>query len=331
MLAQLGRSADGRVTVHAEPWPIDKRHYLKGDRMFSDSDHGFQTVEYRTRVERAQLFLAEERLDGLLLTSMDNIRYFTGIDSTFWESYTRPWFVLLPAEGKPIAIVPDIGKGLMGQTWLNDIRSWLSPCPEDEGTSLVARAISDLKRWHGRVGAELGIDLRLMMPVAQLHALSNSLSGVEIVDGSRVIWKLRMIKSAAEVAKIQHAINIAGAVYAEVPKFAAIGDSERKIDCLFRARLVERGADAVPVSICRAGPGGTVDVQGGPRDRQLVEGDVLFIDTGTTFDGYYCDYNRNYQVGEATDALLFAQERIWQAHEIGLTAMAAWATDLDSA
>ncbi|WP_352756999.1 hypothetical protein [Mesorhizobium sp. M0955] len=43
--------------------------------------------------------MAEWQLDGLLLTAMDNLRYFIGIDSTFWESYTRPWLVLVPASG----------------------------------------------------------------------------------------------------------------------------------------------------------------------------------------------------------------------------------------
>ncbi|TIN13761.1 MAG: aminopeptidase P family protein, partial [Mesorhizobium sp.] len=62
--------------------------------MYQETDHGFPATEFQARVARAQELMAKHCMDGLLLTSMDNIRYFVGVDSTFWESYTRPWFVL---------------------------------------------------------------------------------------------------------------------------------------------------------------------------------------------------------------------------------------------
>ncbi len=70
--------------------------------------------------------------------------------------------------------------------------------------------------------------------------------------------------------------------------------------------------------VCRSETGGPNEITGGPRDRPLADGDLLFIDTGTTFDGYFCDYDRNFQVGKTTDALLFAQEKVWEANEVGL-------------
>ncbi|WP_352823610.1 Xaa-Pro peptidase family protein [Mesorhizobium sp. M0898] len=288
--------------------------------MYQETDHGFPATEFQARVARAQELMAKHCMDGLLLTSMDNIRYFVGVDSTFWESYTRPWFVLVPAAGDPIAIIPEIGRAIIEQTWMKEIRSWPSPRPEDEGTSLVVSAISDLPRRHGRVGAELGMELRLGIPVSQLNAIIGELIGVEIVDGALLIWLLRMIKSPAEVKKIKRAIDIAGAVYDEVPEFVRIGDSERKILREFRARLNAGGAGAVPTLICRSDVGGPFEITGGPRERPIADGDLLFIDTGTTFDGYFCDYDRNFQVGSATDALLFAHERVWDANEVGIKA-----------
>ncbi|RWE20822.1 MAG: aminopeptidase P family protein [Mesorhizobium sp.] len=289
--------------------------------MLPDLPHGFSTSEFEGRVSRAQSLMRDQQLDGLLLSAMDNIRYFLGVNSTFWESYTRPWFVLMPARGEPIAIIPEIGRSFIEQSWVKQIRSWPSPRPEDEGTSLVVSAISDLPRQYGRVAAELGTELRLGMTVLQLHAIMEGLSSVEIVDGSSLLWRLRMVKSQAEVAKIKRAIDIAGAVYAEVPDFVRIGDSERRIHQQFRSRVAQHGADSIPMLVCRSETGGPNEITGGPRDRMIADGDLLFIDTGTTFDGYFCDYDRNYQVGHATDALLFAQEKVWEANEVGLKAV----------
>ncbi|RMI14828.1 M24 family metallopeptidase [Sinorhizobium meliloti] len=282
--------------------------------------HGFEVSELQSRVARAQALMADSKLDGLLLTSMDNIRYFIGIDSTFWESYTRPWFLLVPASGNSIAIVPEIGESVIRQAWITDVRTWPSPRPHDDGTTLVTKAISSLKRRYGRIGAELGREMRLMMPVLQLHEIGHGLSGVELVDGTSVLWHLRMIKSPAEVAKLQRAIDVAGAVYEQVPTFISLGTSEREVRRQFQMRLLKEGADQIPVVICRAGPGGPAEITASPTDRNLVDGDVLFIDTGTVFDGYYCDYNRNFQIGKARSALKFAQERVWEANEVGIKA-----------
>ena len=64
---------------------------------------GFSPAEFAGRAARAQRLMREHRFDGLVLTTPHNIRYLTGFDSQFWESPTRPWFVVLPSDGEPIA------------------------------------------------------------------------------------------------------------------------------------------------------------------------------------------------------------------------------------
>ncbi|MFY7963145.1 MAG: aminopeptidase P family N-terminal domain-containing protein, partial [Elsteraceae bacterium] len=71
---------------------------------------GFSTAEFEARYARAQEVMREHRLDALLLTAPPNVRYFTGFDSQFWESPTRPWFVVAPLDRPPIAVIPEIGE-----------------------------------------------------------------------------------------------------------------------------------------------------------------------------------------------------------------------------
>ena len=40
--------------------------------------------------------MADARLDALFLTSETDVRYFTGYLTRFWESPTRPWYLLVP-------------------------------------------------------------------------------------------------------------------------------------------------------------------------------------------------------------------------------------------
>ncbi len=80
---------------------------------------GFSEKEFENRLIKAQKIMYSYKLDGLLVTTPQNIRYFSGYDSQFWESPTRPWFVVIPATSKPIAIVPEIGESEFNKTWLD--------------------------------------------------------------------------------------------------------------------------------------------------------------------------------------------------------------------
>lgn len=116
---------------------------------------GFSPAEFQQRVDRAQRIMASHELDGIVLTTPHNIRYFTGFDSQFWESPTRPWFVVVPASGEPVAVIPEIGAPTMRATWIDDVRTWMAPCPEDDGTSLLAGTLEELPRRSQRRPASL--------------------------------------------------------------------------------------------------------------------------------------------------------------------------------
>ena len=55
--------------------------------------------------------------------------------------------------------------------------------------------------------------------------------------------------------------------------------------------------DETPYVASASGPQGYGSVILPPQDTQLNEGDVIVIDTGSKFDGYYCDFDRNFIVG----------------------------------
>ena len=74
---------------------------------------GFTEAEFAARTAAMQAGMAAAGIAGVLLTTEAEIRYFTGFHTLFWQSPTRPWFAFIPASGKPIAIIPEIGAALM--------------------------------------------------------------------------------------------------------------------------------------------------------------------------------------------------------------------------
>ena len=136
---------------------------------------GFERSEYEGRVARAQARMAKAGIEALLLTTEPEVRYFTGYLTRFWESPTRPWFLLVPASGAPIAVIPSIGAELMGQTWISDIRTWRAPDLADDGVSLLAETIREIVGDGGIIGLPDGHETHLRMPLADYARLGQQI------------------------------------------------------------------------------------------------------------------------------------------------------------
>ena len=286
---------------------------------------GFSVREFETRLSNAQKIMQVYQLDSLLLTTPHNIRYFTGYDSQFWESPTRPWFLVIPASSKPIAIVPEIGESEFNKTWLDDIRTWPSPRPKDEGISLLKAALEDLNKSHGNVGAEFGKEMAIRMPVKDLEKLKETIN-LNIIDGSDALWDIRMVKTNAEIEHIKYICSIASDAYNQLPSKLAIGDTERDAVRKLKIDMLQKGADSVPFMPGISGEGGVSQIVCGPTDKVLNNGDILFIDTGSTYDGYFCDFDRNYAFGKISSEVERVHETLWLATEAGIKAAVPGAT-----
>lgn len=289
--------------------------------------HGFPDAEFAARTARAQRLMDTADFDALVVTTPHNFRYFSGLDMQFWESPTRPWFLIVPRDGSPVAVVPEIGAPeIAARTWVQAIHTWPAPRPEDDGISLLASTLSTLPRRYGRIGMELGREMSLRMPVVDFLRLRERLVGVELADASPCLWEIRMVKTEAEIDRLRVVCGLVSDAYEALAAKLSPGMSEREAARILRLDLITRGADQVPFLPAISGPGGVSQIVCGPTDRCLEAGDVLFFDTGTRYDGYMSDFDRNYAVGTIPEATQRAQDAVWRATEAGIAAAVPGAT-----
>lgn len=270
---------------------------------------GFPEAEFAARVARAQALMADHGLAALLLTTEPEVRYFTGYITRFWESPTRPWFVVLPASGKPIAVIPAIGAPVMARTWVEDIRTWRAPDLQDDGVSLLADTLREVAG-DGPVGLPMGHETHLRMPLADYARLGES---VNLVSDQGIMRSLRLVKSEAEIDKIRTACTVAGRAFDRVGEIAAAGVPLSQVFRRFQMLCLEEGADWVPYLAGGAGPLGYDDVISPASDTPLAEGDVLMLDTGLVVDGYFCDYDRNFGIGDVDPRCLDGHRKLIEA------------------
>ena len=286
---------------------------------------GFARGEYEARLARAQTAMGKVGIGAILLTTEPEIRYFTGYLTRFWESPSRPWFLVVPLSGLPVAVIPSIGAALMGQTWISDIRIWPAPRPADDGVSLLTETLCEI---GGPVGVPSGAESHLRMPLADFERVKRA-SGLEWRDDGGIVAALRAVKSEAEINKIAHICGLAGRAFDRVHEIAAPGVPLSTVFRDFQRLLLEEGADWVPYLAGGAGAEGYADVISPASEVPLAAGDVLMLDTGAVWDGYFCDYDRNFAIGHATGAQQGAHARLVDATEAALAIARAGARASD--
>ncbi len=283
---------------------------------------GFTRGEFEDRIERARRLMTVHKLDGLLLTSESNVEYLSGFTTQFaWNTPTRPWYFVVPRKGNAVAIIPEVGlTNWRSTSWCKDVRTWPSPRPEDEGLDLLSGIVKNLSRRFGRLGAELGPESRLGMPVSDLLRLRSAMAPLELADGSAVMRALRLRKSTAEVRRMRHICHIVCDAFDGLPGLLGRDDTENDLVRKFQSDVLLRGADKTPYTAIGSGPGGYRSIIMGPTDRRLRTGDLFLIDTGSRYGGYFCDFDRNYAIGEPPDTAKRVHDALYRATQAGIEA-----------
>lgn len=270
---------------------------------------GFTIAEFKARLKRAQGRMDDADLDAILLTTEPDIRYFTGYLTRFWESPCRPWFLVLPRAGDPIAVIPSIGAALMARTLISDIRTWRAPDLDDDGIGLLAETLRAL---GPRIGTPSGLQSHLRMPLDDFGRLNAALPKPIGADAG-ILRSLRLVKSDAEIEKIKTACHIATRAFERVPEIARVGQPLEAVFRDFQRLCLEEGADWVPYLAGAAAQGGYGDVISPADERPLTAGDILMLDTGLVHDGYFCDFDRNFAIGSPSPDVAAGHSRLIEA------------------
>ena len=273
----------------------------------------FLEAEFYQRTEKTQKLMYERGLDAILLCTEAEVRYYTGFRSLFWQSPTRPWFVVIPQRGKPIAVIPEIGRDLMERTWVDEIITWPSPRREDDGVSLLVKVL----KGSNKIGLLKGEEASLRMPLNDFETLNSKING-SFIDCSDLVKEVRLVKSELEINIIRQVCSIASCAFDRAHQLFHIGQPLDQAFRDFKIALLEAGAEEVPYLVGGAGQDGYSDVISPPSNQLLKNGDILMLDTGSSLKGYFCDFDRNWAIGKASNLAKTAYSKLYNATEVAL-------------
>lgn len=269
---------------------------------------GFSQSEYEKRVKSLQNKLESAECSGAILTSEANYNYFSGYHHFApWSTFCRPVFLIVPAAGAPVLVVHEFPlRDAERDCWFSDVRGYmdLNFAPIDQ----VAQILDELKICPGQIGMELGAEHRIGLTIDEFEALKTKLSPNPIVDIGKEVWDIRLIKSEAEISLLKESGRIAAQAFDYCFKNFKIGMTEVQASMLLGEKISQEGGRP-GFYIVTSGKGFYDRTAGLPRDRALQMGDMLWIDLGVVFRGYWTDHCRAAVIGKASQG----QKDNWNA------------------
>jgi Xaa-Pro aminopeptidase len=282
----------------------------------------FDQAERDRRLERLWAQMRWREVSALVLTSEPNFRYVANFRSPTWITTTRPRYVVLAVDALPIAIVPASNvPATRASGWIEDIRDWPAPRPQDEGISLVLEALREKSRGGSRIGFEMGAGSRLGFPVGDFLRLREAIGAERVVDATQLTDEVRSIKSAAEIARHRTAAEVTTEGLSRLDSLAVQCRTDRELHRSVQAALVKAGLDRVPYIVCVTGRNGYHATNLEPEDRALHPGDVAYVDVGGTVDGYFCDLTRHVAFGSIDEKTHAAYGAVSNALDAGIRAV----------
>ena len=272
---------------------------------------GFEPMDVAARTSRLleRMGESEEPVDGLLVTSLTNIRYLTGFTGS------AALLVVAPA----------------GLTFVTDGRYGQQATEQLAAAGVVATIeVDNLKQKDivsGAVAASgmarLGLEAEAVSWAAQRTYAADWFPDLDLVPTKGLVAGLRVVKDDGEIERIAAACTIADSALAEVRPGLGQQPTESEFGLELDAAMRRLGADDLSFeTIVASGPNGALPHHR-PAHRTIVEGDLVVIDFGALVDGYHSDMTRTVQVGQPTPTQARMYEVVRDAQAAGVAAVAA--------
>ena len=296
----------------------------------------FSPEELAGRRARTVEAMAQAGLDGMLLFRQESMYYLTGYD-TF--GYVFFQCLYLGADGRMTLLTraPDLRQA-QETSVIEDIRIWV-----DGPEATPAEDLRAILAGHGCQGRRLGVEYEAYGLTARNGIrLQAALDGFcDLVDASELVSRLRVVKSAAEIAYLRRAAALADQALEAARPLARPGAFEGDILAAMHGAIFAGGGDYPGNEfIIGSGPGALLCRYYSGR-RHLDAEDQLTLEWAGVERHYHAAMMRTLRVGAAPprqvemhqvarDALLAVEEALRPGRPLG-EAFDAHARTLDAA
>jgi Xaa-Pro dipeptidase len=253
--------------------------------------------EYKQRIYKVCQLMKAGNVKAVYVNVGTNLLYFTG---THWPNSERLVGALILPNEQVHYIVPRFEKGTIQDFF--EIEGVIHCWQEDESPFvLILKVLAENAIFEGE------IQLDETTPFSIINGLNKEVHSFSIQVATPFISECRMVKSKAEIAIIQHVMNITMVVQKATARILRIGISTKEVENFIDEAHKKMGISSgsyfciVLFGIDSSFPHGV------KNPNNLALNDIVLVDTGCQLYDYISDITRTYIFGEANGL----QRNIW--------------------
>lgn len=267
---------------------------------------------FSARQNRLLKIMQSTGWDAVAINPGATLYYLTGL--TFHLS-ERPVVVIFTSQKPPIIVLPELESAKVKElpypmkvfTYGEDPFTW-------EGVFHQAASAASI------AGKKVGVEPRRLR-VLELSLLEAAAPKARFLSAEDSLASLRMFKDELEIAAIRKAVQIAQEALLAILPLIKAGVTERQIASELTVQLLRAGSDSeMPFAPIVSGGPNSANPHATPTDRPLQEGDLLVIDWGASYQGYFSDITRTFAIGKIEPEFEHIYQLVLEANAIGRAA-----------
>jgi Xaa-Pro dipeptidase len=268
-------------------------------------DMTFPFEEYERRLSELRVRIAERLLDAVVITDPENIMYLTDYQTTGYSFFQA---LVVPLDQEPFMITRAMEESnIIARTWVERTR----PYPDTgDAIQMLVDALREFGLSNKRIGYERN---SYFFPAYQQDFVHTTLTEGKLLDCFGIVEQGRICKSAVEIELMKKAAVATEAGMKAGLEAAKAGVTENEIGAAISEGMFRAGGEP---------PAVMPYVTSGPRTmighatwegRTVQPGEHVFLEVGGCYRRYHTAMMRTVVLGELSDSMYKAQERMKMA------------------
>ncbi len=270
--------------------------------MIQRDDMTFPFDEYQRRISELRQRIAERHLDAVVITDPENIMYLTDYQTTGYSFFQA---LVVPLEDEPFMITRALEESnIHARTWVERTR----PYPDTgDAIQMLVDALREFGLSKKRIGYERN---SYFFPAYQQDTIHTTLTEAKLLDCFGIVEEGRICKSKVEIDLMRRAAVATEAGMRAGIEACQAGVTENDIGAAISAAMFKAGGEP---------PAVMPYVTSGPRTmighatwegRTVQPGEHIFLEVGGCFRRYHTAMMRTVILGQLSDSMYKAQERM---------------------
>jgi len=265
-------------------------------------DMTFPFEEYEQRLDALRQRMAYRRLDAVIITDPENLMYLTDYQTTGYSFFQC---LVVPLEGEPFMITRAMEESnIHARTWVEKTR----PYPDTgDAIQMLIEALREFGLTHRTIGYERN---SYFFPAYQQDRIHTGFTEGKLMDCFGIVERGRMLKSPAEIEIMHRAAKATQAGMRAGIDAVQAGVTENDVAAEISRAMFAAGGEA---------PAVMPYVTSGPRTmighatwegRVIEPGEHVFLEVGGCYRRYHTAMMRTIVLGDLSDSMYKAQERM---------------------